>query len=169
MMFPRNKDGRIDIDNGEYSKDLKTKLNVKYEKECRLGLGCAMVTPRAEDGTPLPSVGRRCHPFNYTSKVLIGFDDFEKMKKTEISRVKSLSSNKLGFWLESGKEPGKFYRDNNFKVLKSCGKKAKEKLHTLGINTFGDLMDISDIENHPVPEKMIFKAFKNHWDQVKEN
>ena len=88
MLIPRNRDGKIDIEHGEYSKDLKTQLNVKYEKECRLGLGCAMVTPKADDGTHLPSVGRRCFPFNYTSKVLIGFDNFDKMVKTEISRVK---------------------------------------------------------------------------------
>ena len=53
--------------------------------------------------------------------------------------------------------------------MKSCGKKAEEKLTTSGIRTVGDLMDISDIDNHPVPDKMTSKAFKKLWQQVKEN
>ena len=67
ILFPRNKNGELDIEKGEYSKERKTILNVKYKKECSLGLGVAMVIPLCHDGTPLPQVGRRCHPFDYTS------------------------------------------------------------------------------------------------------
>ena len=71
ILFPRNEQGRIDMENGEYSKERKFVLNVKYEKECCLGLGVAMVTPLGLDSTPLSSEGRRCHPFDYSSKVMI--------------------------------------------------------------------------------------------------
>ena len=77
MIFSRDKKGNIDIENGEYTKERKTILNVKYETECKLGLGVEMVTPFSPDGTPLSPVGRRCHLFDNTSKVLILIDDYD--------------------------------------------------------------------------------------------
>ena len=53
----------------------KSILNVKYEKECRMDLGCAMVTPLDADNQPLPSEGRRCSLFDYTSKVLVSISN----------------------------------------------------------------------------------------------
>ena len=61
------------------------------------------MTPIAEDGTHLPFVGLRCHPFNYTSKVIIGLDDYDKLVANEIARVKSLTSQKIGYRMESGR------------------------------------------------------------------
>ena len=56
MIFPRDKKGNIDIENGEYTKERKTILNVKYDKKCQLGLGFAMVIPLSPDSTPLSPV-----------------------------------------------------------------------------------------------------------------
>jgi len=46
LQFKRDKNDKIDFENGKYSDKIITKLNVKYEKECRLGLGCAMISPK---------------------------------------------------------------------------------------------------------------------------
>ena len=98
-------------------KKKKTILNVKYEKECRLGLGCAMVQPKASDGTLSPYTGRQCHLLYYSLKTMRRIDDYEKMVKIEIERVKFQKSTKVGYWLESGREDGKFYLDENVTVL----------------------------------------------------
>ena len=46
LIFPRNKEGDVDTSSdGEYTEERKSQLNVKYEKECCLGLEVAMVTP----------------------------------------------------------------------------------------------------------------------------
>jgi hypothetical protein len=58
-------DGNDNLDlNGEYSKKEITILDVKYEKECRLGMGCAMVAPLLLGGRFVSSVGRRCKSFD---------------------------------------------------------------------------------------------------------
>ena len=169
MLFQRDRNGRIDLVNGNYSEERKTILNVKYEKECRVGLGCAMIQPKSSDGTLLPAVGVRCNLFDYTSKTLISIDDYDKMVKIEIARVKALQSTKLGFWIESAREEGKFYLNDKLTVLKQCAQKTAEKLFTVGLQTVGDLMDIDVIEDFPVPEKMTFPAFKKLWMQAKTN
>ncbi len=45
ILSPRNKEGKFDVEGGEYMKERKSKLNVKYEKECHLGLRVEMITP----------------------------------------------------------------------------------------------------------------------------
>ena len=122
LQFPRNKSGKFDAIHGEYSKEELSVLNVKYEKECRVGLGVAMVTPLTQDSTTLPNEGRRCHPFNYTSKVLISIDDYKKLKKVEFNRVRSLS-NRVGIWIESSRIAGKLYCNDPLNKLKGVGKK----------------------------------------------
>ena len=168
MLFMRNSDGKINLENGEYSSDIKTRLNVKYEKECRLGLGCAVIQPLAQDDTPLPNEGVRCHPFDYSGKVIIGFDDYQKMMDLEIRRVKSLSSERLGFWVESGREPDKLYREDSVIKLKQCGNAAAKKLETVGITKVGDLMDIKVLVDFVTPEKMSKNVFRKFWLQAKE-
>ena len=58
IKFKRNKDGRLDLKDGKFDEKQVQILNCKYEKECRLGLGCAMVTPKNPDGTFLPVTGK---------------------------------------------------------------------------------------------------------------
>ena len=75
---------------GGYTKDRKSKLNVKYGKECRLGLGVGKLTPLSDDGNLLPSTGQRCKPYDYTSKVMISVDNYKRLMKVELNRIKSL-------------------------------------------------------------------------------
>ena len=151
MIFPRDKDGKIDIKNGEYTKERKTVLNVKYEKECRLGLGVAMVAPLSPDGTALSPIGRRCHPFDYSSKVMISIDDYQRMKTIEINRVKSLKGRN-GYWISSSRDKDiKYYNDDPVLFLKGVGKKASQLLQEIGIKTIGELksIKINEIDNLP--------------------
>ena len=152
ILFPRNENGDLDIENGEYSKERKTVLNVKYEKECCLGLGVAMVTPLSQDGTPLPQVGRRCHPFDYTSKVMISIDDYERLKKIEFQRVKALNGRN-GYWVSSSRDDTiPYYNDDPVSLLKGVGKKTAQLLQEMGLRTIGQLKEIdnpSRIDNLP--------------------
>ena len=152
ILFPRNKEGNFDEKKGQYTKERKTKLNVKYEKECRLGLGVAMVQPLDQAGIAMPSIGRRCHPFDYTSKVMIGIPDYKRLMKVEFQRVKSLKGTN-GYWYESARDPTiLYYRNDPVKMLKGVGKKAVEMLESIGIKSVGDLKAIqspTDIKEMP--------------------
>ncbi len=146
LQFPRNKSGKFDAIHGEYSTEELSVLNVKYEKECRIGLGVAMVTPLAQDNTTLPNEGRRCFPFNYTSKVLISIDDYKRLKKVEFNRVKSLT-NRIGVWVESSRIQGKLYQNDPVSKLKGVGKKMSEKLASMGLKTVNDIKQLTNIKD----------------------
>ena len=90
MKFPRDQNGKLDIDNGAYSKVEVTKMNCKYTDEIRLSLGVAVVTRRGSSVVE----GRRCKPFIYSSKMLISIRDLEKYRNMEIQRLKALKSPK---------------------------------------------------------------------------
>ena len=85
-----------------------------------------MVTPLVQDSTPPPKKKKnecqRCHPFNYTSKVLISIDDYEKLKKVEFNQVRSLS-NRAGIWIGSSRIAGKLYHNDPENKLKGVDKK----------------------------------------------
>ena len=167
MLFPRDKKGNIDIENGEYTKERKTILNVKYEKECRLGLGVAMVTPLSPDGTQQSPVGRRCHPFDYTSKVMISIDDYDRLLKIEINRVKSLQGRN-GYWVQCSRNKDiKYYSDDPVTLLKGVGKKASQKLQEIGIKTIGELKQMKlPIQHDNLPKGMTAKKLTSFVNEA---
>ena len=99
-----------------------------------------------KDGTPSQSVGVRCAPFNYTSKVMIGMDDFQRLIKVEIDRVKALSGRN-GYWVESSREDNVVYRNDPVTCLKGVGKKTGEVLASIGIQTINDLRKITSLDD----------------------
>ena len=167
IMFPRTSDGKVDTKNGEYSNKEISILNVKYEKECRMGLGCAMVTPLDDNNSPLPPEGRRCKLFNYTSKVLVSISDGKKMMATEIRRVKNCSS-KTTKWIDKVAPQDKVYSNDPVDKLKKCGYQTKKKLLTVGIKQVQDLRDISDANNFTLPPGLARKTFQTVWQYAKE-
>ena len=167
IMFPRNSDGKIDTKNGEYSNKEISILNVKYEKESRMGLGCAMVTPLDADNHPLPAEGRRCRLFDYTSKVLVSISDGKKMIANEIRRVKTCSSRTTK-WIDRTASDGKVYCDDSITNLKNCGTQTKKKLLTIKISLVSDLQAIEDPDNFELDNSIGRKAFKNLWQHAKE-
>jgi len=169
ILFPRNKEGNFELEGGEYTKERKTRLNVKYEKECRLGLGVAMVTPRSDDGTPLPSIGKRCFPYDYTSKVMISMDDYKRLMKVEYNRVRSLKGSN-GYWLESFRDPNILYYQNDpVNKLKGVGKKTAERLECIGMKTVGDLKSLkSPTDINELPQKMSVAQLTKFWTEAKQ-
>ena len=165
--FPRDKEGRFDV-KGEYSQKIILRLNVKYEKECRMGLGCAMVKPLDQNGEELPSEGRRCNLFNYTSKVLISVSDFNKLVKTEIARVRKCSPNS-SVWVENRRERGVIYSNECVKVLKQCGDKTRDKLHQVGIDNVGKLKNVPNPNDFELPQGLTRVAFVKLWEQAQES
>ena len=168
ILFPRNKQGRIDVDNGENSKERKFVLNVKYEKECRLGLGVTMVTPLGPDSTPLSSEGRRCHPFDYSSRVMISMDDYQRLLKFEFQRIKSLKDQN-GYWIKSIHDSNiPYYNDDPLSKLKGVGKKTSQLLQEIGVNTIGELKktEVSQVEN--LPEKLTPKRLTQYYNEAQK-
>ena len=150
MKFKRDANGKLDHENGSYSDKKIQILNCKYEKECRLGLGCALITPKSTDGSYLPSKGVRIKPFNYSEKVLLSVTDYEKKMAAEFRRVKSLTA-KNGYWIEGTREPDRFYLDDKLSQLKKVGKVTAKKLADAGFNTVHDLKSCTDIDSINVP------------------
>ena len=103
-----------------------------------------MVTPLDPDGNTLPSEGRRCHPYDYSSKVMISKDDYQKMMKLEFQQVKSLKGRN-GYWLSSNCDQNiKYYNNDPVIQLRGVGEKASQQLNEIGITTIGEVKNIED-------------------------
>jgi hypothetical protein len=95
IAFKQTEDGKLEPENGKYSEEEKGRLKVKFEKEVRLCLGCAIV----EDSNGNRK-GKRAKPFVYSGKVLLTIKDWNKNIAGEIKRVnKSLQPN--AFWVNN--------------------------------------------------------------------
>jgi hypothetical protein len=78
-------------------------VNVKYEKEIRLCLGCGIC--KEEDGG---TIGVTAKPFCYSGKLLVSLkEDKRLIICAEITRVQSLSHP--GPWLSDTQEAGNLY------------------------------------------------------------
>ena len=165
IKFKRDNEGKLDMRNGNFCNKKVQILNCKYEKECRLGLGCAMVTPRGPiEGSFLPIIGKRCLPFDYSEKVLLSVSDYEKKMEAEFRRVKSLSA-KTGYWIESTREEGKLYCDDKVTVLKKAGKKVGQKLENAQFTVLSDLKKVTDPDAVTV-DGITKKSFRSLWEQA---
>eukprot|EP00966_Prymnesium_polylepis_P302864 6996677-Prymnesium_polylepis.1 len=81
-LLPRDKDGNVDLVNGEYG-DWSDATRVKFPQEVRFLLGVAMTRKPGGD-----LEGRRMEePYEYTNKWVVGFKAFEKALRAEIHRV----------------------------------------------------------------------------------
>ena len=83
LKFPRvngEPGGKLDLINGEYTKDEESSsvTKVKFEGEIRLGLGCALLSDDEN------AVGVSLDPFVYTSKNVVTISDYEKKIRDEV-------------------------------------------------------------------------------------
>jgi len=164
MKFPRDAEGKLNHINGNYSKKQTQILNCKYEKESRFGLGCAMVTPKTVFGEFLPSIGKRCKPFDYSEKVLLSVSDYDDRMAAEFRRVKTLTS-RVGYWVEGTREKDALYLDDSLSKLKKVGKVTSKKLADNGFITVSDLKNIVDPDTIDIVgvSKPVFKRI---WEQT---
>ena len=167
VLFPRDETGKVDVKNGEYSKEEISILNVKYEKECRMGLGCAMVAPLNDDNQTLPSEGRRCHLFNYTGKVLVSVSEGEKLIAKEIERIKTCSS-KSSKWIDkNNSDEKKIYSNDPVDKLPKCGNKTRKKLLTVGIKYVSHIVAIEKPDEFVLPSGLTRTTFLAIWNAAK--
>ena len=100
-LFKRGTNGQLDLANGTYSEEIVSPVKVKYPKEVRLGLGCA-VDVEYDSSDPnkiIKKTGIRLKPFVYTSRLLVGIKRFEEAIANENRRVQNLPAN-FGLWIE---------------------------------------------------------------------
>jgi hypothetical protein len=143
VRFPRDANGRLDLEEGTYDETEITYLSVKYEKEVRLCLGCAVT--KDTDGN---EKGRTAIPFDYSGKIILSILDYEKRKKTEIERVRT-GLKDGGAWVVDPSVPGSIYSVDSIKELAHIGGVTVTKLKEgFNIKTVGDLKACS-------PEKII--------------
>jgi hypothetical protein len=92
LRFPRTPEGKLNLESGKYDESEVAWVNVKYEKEVRLCLGCGIY--EKADGT---TVGVCAKPFCYSGKLLVSLKDARRNVAVKIARVKYLSHP--GLWL----------------------------------------------------------------------
>ena len=97
-------------------------MKVKYQTEGRFALGVAVI--EKEDGV---KEGVRINMFDYTNKTIICHADWTKKVKEEIDRVKNLQRGTKG-WVQSSREDGNLYMNDDLGILKGIGKKVKERI-----------------------------------------
>jgi hypothetical protein len=91
-------------------------------------------------------VGKRLVPYVYSGKIIVTISDFNKKVKDECDRVRNLKSEKLGFWIQDGREKGRRYRNDSVVKLTGIAEATQVKLDNNGIKTLGDLNNLNDLE-----------------------
>ena len=88
--------------------------------------GCALDFPwRRKKKTAL---GKVSTPSTTQEKDILSIKDFKEIIQDEISRVKSLTSTGLGYWLDYPQEKGQLFYSDPTTHLKGCSKNTIEKL-----------------------------------------
>ena len=89
IWFPRDKDGNVDVKNGQYGKNNQPKkATFKYEQEGRFCLDVAKI--ESKNGT---ITGKQCTIFEYTGKKIVTIDAYKKEIIKEFARVRQLNSS----------------------------------------------------------------------------
>ena len=118
------------------------------------------------NGVKLAREGRRCDPFDYSTKLLITVDDYNKYIEQEFRRVKSTSDNSK-YWITVSREVGKLYADDKLDRLNKCGSKTLKKFRSIGVFTVYDLAILPKDDCFSVPGISI-KLMESMLQQVSE-
>jgi hypothetical protein len=122
------------LEEGTYDETESTYLSVKYEKEVRLCLGCAVTKD-----TDWSKKGRTAVPFDYSGKIILSILDYDKHKKTEIEHVQT-GLKDGGAWVVNTLVPGSIYSVDSIKELTHIGGVTVTKLEEgFNIKTVGNL------------------------------
>ena len=137
LVFPRDENGKLDLENGTHSSEKKHRMKVKCDQEARFCFGAAMVT-KSDNNPSNEKCGVRCEPFDHSGKLLLSIKDYKARQKAEMRRVNSLSDKK-GKWVVDPRPPDTTCQNDELTVPKGCGKKTVAKLKDHGIEVVGDL------------------------------
>jgi predicted flap endonuclease-1-like 5' DNA nuclease len=161
VRFRRDPAGKLDPSGT--LKDPHKELRVKYEKEVRLGLGCAATKCKDTDEI----VGKRCKAFCYSGKVVLSIKDYKDKQKAELKRVKLLKGN--NFWVIDRRQKGEFYEDDTISFIPGIGVKMKERLEAEGIFTVRTLADLSDDSINHLTARPDFKLSKKVLEKFRDS
>jgi hypothetical protein len=143
--FPRDLNGKLNLDDGKYLEEVPTSMKCKYTEEFRLCVGVAVVTPLDTNGSPMKPIGKRILPFDYSQTVLLSISDYETKIRAEIERVRNLKHGETAGWIVKDQAGmGKLYQNDPIRKLKKCGKVTCKKLQEVGIMTVLDLRKASN-------------------------
>jgi hypothetical protein len=137
VTFPRNERGELDIV-GTIEPSSACKLNVKFENEICLLLGCAM--PKNEDGEV---VGLMLKPFSYSGKTVVTNKGYRVRKYMEIAHVKTLPKGGP-FWITSNRKNTLYREESITKVFGIAAKTYNRYFRPHNIHTVGDLMEYQE-------------------------
>ena len=146
--FPRDENGKVDLENGSYDLTARDNLHVKYSKQVRVGIGAACVKPiriNAETGEveELAEEGRRCKPYFYSGKKMVTNKEFQKAIDDEIARVKTMKRNdKNTFWLSP--EILSFFANDPVTKVKGIKEAKQRELKKYNIETVKHLDDLKE-------------------------
>ena len=138
VRLPRNKNGKIDIENGTYDDADVCILKVKFDKEVRLCLGCAMI--ENDEGK---QEGLRAAPYDYSGQTILSIVDYGRRQKAEIDRVRALDSGGSN-WVIDSRQQGAVYEGDSVRAINKIGIRTVEKLKEHGIETVGALKTLGD-------------------------
>jgi predicted flap endonuclease-1-like 5' DNA nuclease len=165
IRFRRDANGKLDPKGN--LKDPHSELRVKYEKEVRLGLGCAATKCRITDRVE----GKTCKAFCYSGKVILSIKDYTDKQNAELKRIKTLKGN--NYWVVDRRKKGEFFLDDKVSLIPGIGLKIEERLQAQGIFFVRTLAALSDDSINRLTEKQEMKMTKNvlqkFRDQSKES
>jgi hypothetical protein len=130
-LFPCNKHGEINLENGQHH-DAKQKLKMKYNDKARFCFGCCW------NGTE----GVLCKECMYTGQMIVVEAQYKKYIEEEIKRVK-INSKGGTYWIDNLIN-GRIWADNPVDMAEHVAKKTKEKLHLNQLFTVGQIAALTD-------------------------
>ena len=94
----------------------------------------------------------------YTSKVMILIDDYDRLLKIKMNRVKPLKG-RSGYWVTSSRSKDiKYYGDDPVIFLKGIGKKTSQQLEEIGIKVIAELKQMEfPIQHDNLPKSLTIK------------
>jgi hypothetical protein len=159
--FKRDTNGKLD-NNGTFAQGAVSKMNVKFEKEVRLGLGCAVVAEK--DGVPCHGVVAK--EYNYTSKLMVGLKKWYRFLGEATEAVKRDRSPNSP-WEVDVRDKTKKYEGEKVSVLKNIAGATASKLGKHGVVLVKDMADLSlDKLNHILQceQRLPYSKLKAAWD-----
>ncbi|CAB9505297.1 unknown protein [Seminavis robusta] len=159
VKFPRNENGKIDLENGKYKEEDKSFLQVKYDKEIRICPGCVYfgdeeVNPDKDGNNVNDSKTELLDYFDYSGKIMLSIKDYKTKINTEIGRVKGLKSGKSSGWVTDGREDGVIYQGDDVTAFNGVAGATQGKLNNHGIYT---VRDVLELPRNSAQEKALLK------------
>ena len=116
-------EGNFNLTSYRYAKPLEKIVSVKYDDEIHICLGVASVR------MPCGNIeGRRTKWIDYTGKVIISEEEFNKKNQHEIERVRINGGKWTTYTYSAGYNSNRIFEDDSLIVFKQIGIAVSERL-----------------------------------------